>query len=442
MSLIKYHQVNPNHITEWQIYTFCNKNLKYLTIYFNLKLGDFLFTIFFSILISAFALYFSYYQNSYITGILSQICLFTVILLSLRCNILPPDKILYYHKFASIVLIIVGLLHGLSSYNRTLDSKIISGYVFLFLIFFNTLFSVSRFKDLYYHIFYYIHKILHILIILLSLIHGKYRILIVFGIYILEYLYRIKFRHKKFYNYQFSIISSNIIQLTYPINNELQFPAKYLYLCVPQISKYEFHPFSIANYSDKEIIIYIRVLGDWTSKLKLAIMHNNISNIIINGYYGNLTKYILFYKYIILIGLGIGITPILSSLEYIYLNYCNNSYYELNKIYLIVSLQTIEEFVLFIQPFYKKYNNMLKILEIYVHITQRNNDYIMNEYNISHNRLDIKYYLEKFSNELNSINGINNKGAIIISGSNNVLYNIYKYKDIHKYDIYNEDFKY
>lgn len=437
MSLIKYHQINPNHITEWQIYTLCNKNLKYLTIYFNLKLGDFLFTIFFSFIIIILTLYFCYYQDSYITGILSQICLFTVILLSLRTNILPPDKILYYHKFASIILIIIGLLHGLSSYNRNLDNKILTGFIFLILIIFNTLFSVSRFKDLYYHIFYYVHKILHLCIIIMSLIHGKYRILILFGIYLLEYIYRIKFRRKYISNYQFSIISPNIIQLTYPITKENIFPAKFLYLCVPQVSKYEFHPFSIANYSDKEIIIYIRVIGDWTNKLKSALIQNRLTNIVIDGYYGNLTKYILFYKYIILTGLGIGITPILSSLEYIYLNYCENSYYDINKIYLIVSLQTIEEFVLFIQPLYKKYYKMLNILEIYVHITQRNNDYIMNEYNISHNRLDINYYLNKFSNFID-----NNKGAIIISGSNNILHKVYKYKDINKYDIYSEDFKY
>jgi hypothetical protein len=43
---------------------------------------------------------------------------------------------------------------------------------------------------------------------------------------------------------------------------------QYIFVCIPEIAKLEFHPFSLSSapYED-EVCISIRDLGDWTSKL-------------------------------------------------------------------------------------------------------------------------------------------------------------------------------
>jgi hypothetical protein len=428
-------KLSKNLITEWKIYSFCNTKIKILTIYFNLKLGDFIFLIPLLFIIFTLSVYFCFYQNAYITGILSQICLFTIILSSLKTNILPSDKMLYYHKFISMFLTFISLLHGLSSYNRQLDNKIISGYIFFIILIFNNLFSLSRFKDKYYHLFYYTHRLLYLMIIIMSLIHGKYRIFIIVGIYILDLIYRRYFRYNYINNYEIKLVSKNIIKIIYSNNKIQNYPAKYVYLCIPDISKFEFHPFSIANYSHNENVIYIRVVGDWTNKLKSLISNNQKYNLIIDGYYGNVAKYTLCYNYLLLIGLGIGITPLLSIIDYIHYVYTYKSFYNINKIYLVVSFESIDEFNIFIKPLYKKYNNLNDILHIDIYITKIfNNDTTLSNYNIYNYRIDIYHYLnifDKFDNK-----------AIILSGSDHLLNKFYQYKYINKYDIYNEHFKF
>ena len=47
---------------------------------------------------------------------------------------------------------------------------------------------------------------------------------------------------------------------------------QYIFLCIPDVAKLEWHPFSLSSapYED-DVTVHIRVLGDWTEKLyKLA----------------------------------------------------------------------------------------------------------------------------------------------------------------------------
>ena len=91
----------------------------------------------------------------------------------------------------------------------------------------------------------------------------------------------------------------------------------YYFINIPNISPFEWHPFSVSNsLNNNKIEFYIRRSGDWTRKLnELALKAssssaNSLGNITVNleGPYGSCLNYNN-YDSIILIAGGIGITP-------------------------------------------------------------------------------------------------------------------------------------
>ncbi|KAJ3172174.1 hypothetical protein HDU88_006989 [Geranomyces variabilis] len=110
---------------------------------------------------------------------------------------------------------------------------------------------------------------------------------------------------------------------------------QYVFVCIPAISVFEWHPFSLSSSPRREdddednedgdelMSIHIRVLGNWTAKLaRLATATAETSNgdpgttplprILIEGPYGTPTFPMDQYKNLILISGGIGITPLQS----------------------------------------------------------------------------------------------------------------------------------
>ncbi|KAI7732565.1 hypothetical protein M8C21_024171 [Ambrosia artemisiifolia] len=119
----------------------------------------------------------------------------------------------------------------------------------------------------------------------------------------------------------------------------------YLFVQCPQISRFEWHPFSITSApGDNYLSVHIRTLGDWTKALreefakaceprqknpterKLARMETNSNltlqesqaiypRIYIKGPYGAPSQNYRKYNVLLLIGLGIGATPFISILN-------------------------------------------------------------------------------------------------------------------------------
>ncbi|KAG0601475.1 hypothetical protein M758_11G114300 [Ceratodon purpureus] len=113
----------------------------------------------------------------------------------------------------------------------------------------------------------------------------------------------------------------------------------YLFLQCPEISPFEWHPFSITSAPDDPFLsVHIRTLGDWTNEMKkifsealggqtrLQIQNNfglsgEISKVArfpklhIDGPYGAPAQDYLKYDVLLLVGLGIGATPFISILK-------------------------------------------------------------------------------------------------------------------------------
>ncbi|KAG0553469.1 hypothetical protein KC19_12G014000 [Ceratodon purpureus] len=113
----------------------------------------------------------------------------------------------------------------------------------------------------------------------------------------------------------------------------------YLFLQCPEISSFEWHPFSITSAPDDPFLsVHIRTLGDWTAEMKkifsdacggrprLQTVNNyglsgeltlaaRFPKLYIDGPYGAPAQDYLKYDVLLLVGLGIGATPFISILK-------------------------------------------------------------------------------------------------------------------------------
>ena len=113
----------------------------------------------------------------------------------------------------------------------------------------------------------------------------------------------------------------------------------YLFLQCPEISSFEWHPFSITSAPDDPFLsVHIRTLGDWTAELKKIFsdacggrprlqtvnpyglsgeltLAARFPKLYIDGPYGAPAQEYLKYDVLLLVGLGIGATPFISILK-------------------------------------------------------------------------------------------------------------------------------
>jgi dual oxidase len=120
--------------------------------------------------------------------------------------------------------------------------------------------------------------------------------------------------------YGFSFIPSNFeildadtvaITLTVPSNRYWEYYAGQYILNIPQLSLFQWHPFTISTCIGKEMQVHIKTDGDWTSKLRSMARHGAVEEIkvCIDGPFVAPAQ--RFYKFdqSIILGSGIGVTP-------------------------------------------------------------------------------------------------------------------------------------
>ncbi|GMF65777.1 unnamed protein product [Phytophthora lilii] len=104
---------------------------------------------------------------------------------------------------------------------------------------------------------------------------------------------------------------------------------QFVYVNVPAISRLEWHPFTIASSprtspfyqpSVNTMTLLVKALGDWTNKLMIyqqtCERHSINPEVYVDGYYGaSLVEVYSAYATVVLVGGGVGITPLLGLLE-------------------------------------------------------------------------------------------------------------------------------
>lgn len=86
---------------------------------------------------------------------------------------------------------------------------------------------------------------------------------------------------------------------------------QYIFLQVPDISFFQWHPFTVSECVGKDMKVHIKAGGDWTGKLKgLAKGQKSVKiDVGVNGPFGAPAQRFYDYSHTILVGSGIGVTP-------------------------------------------------------------------------------------------------------------------------------------
>jgi hypothetical protein len=266
------------------------------------------------------------------------------------------------HIYLGSAIIFWSTIHSISHYINFIKSnmpKLLitsgSGLTGNFLILFFVLLLIST-RVQNSSIFYIIHNISTIIIIFMVCIHGtfctiKYNIntcpessswkWLLSGIIIsfIEIIYK----------YSFSTYTNGIIKYSdnlyeFSFNLPKQYCGKLIWLNIPAINKFEWHPFTVSSYNKfkYEVTVHIKCKGDWTNKIINYIYYNNKNKlkVKIDGPYHCLSKNFsekLLKEPTLLITSGIGITTFSYNLQKI------SNEKDIFKLYLIIILKNPNE---------------------------------------------------------------------------------------------------
>lgn len=110
-----------------------------------------------------------------------------------------------------------------------------------------------------------------------------------------------------------------VITCKHPRGKDYKYSAgQYILVQVPQISLFQWHPFTISSCRGNELQVHIKADGDWTKKLRDIETNDGAIKIGLDGPFGAPAQRFYDYDYSIIVGGGIGITPfsaILTDLE-------------------------------------------------------------------------------------------------------------------------------
>ncbi|KAJ4148553.1 hypothetical protein LMH87_003018 [Akanthomyces muscarius] len=177
--------------------------------------------------------------------------------------------------------------------------------------------SLPRMRRYHYNLFQLAHLLLYP-ILALAIAHGTSQLLQVsiFGYILALPTFLLLFERISRIALGFYLIDASIeLSTNDTIELTAQMPeyriwdytaGQYILLLVPDISSFQWHPFTISYCRDKTITLHIKTSGDWTSKLRGL---GPTIKVAINGPFGAPAQRFHDFRYSIIIGAGVGITP-------------------------------------------------------------------------------------------------------------------------------------
>jgi NADPH oxidase len=127
----------------------------------------------------------------------------------------------------------------------------------------------------------------------------------------------------------FLLLPGNTLEIQFDKPSMDYKPGMYLFLNVPELSRFQWHPFTITSTPEEPFIsVHIRLMGDWTNQLaelvgafKGGITSKNASRLPtlrVDGPFGAPAEDLYDYKTAVLVGAGIGVTPAAALLKSIW----------------------------------------------------------------------------------------------------------------------------
>lgn len=92
-------------------------------------------------------------------------------------------------------------------------------------------------------------------------------------------------------------------------------PGQYILLLMPPVSKMQWHPFTVSSCGDGFFELHIKCTGGWTERLRKLAYEQALQRVYLSGPFGAPAQRYSDYRQAILIGCGIGITPMSAILQ-------------------------------------------------------------------------------------------------------------------------------
>lgn len=92
-------------------------------------------------------------------------------------------------------------------------------------------------------------------------------------------------------------------------------PGQYILLLMPPVSKMQWHPFTVSSCREGFIELHIKCTGGWTDRLRNLAYEQALQRVYLSGPFGAPAQRYSDYRQAIMIGCGIGITPMSAILQ-------------------------------------------------------------------------------------------------------------------------------
>ncbi|KAE8980286.1 hypothetical protein PR001_g23838 [Phytophthora rubi] len=280
--------------------------------------------------------------------------------LLLICTRISFERALFYHKIAAFVTIILAGLHALAfvlglrkGETRLDDPKVVTGFGAFFGLVLMYLLSLSCIRRKFFEFFIRVHWVLFLAVVAFAVLHGAGIVVVGVAPWAMDMLYRLFYRSRVYAHGSCNRLTKGVVardQLSIcalPGNiTRIQFPrvrqdtgetfeyeaGQYAFLCIPSISYFQWHPFTIASSPHEAMVtFYIKALGDWTTKLLTAALKREASamrldgpstfDLLVDGPYGKLSLDIAsptLYSHFVFFSGGIGMTPMRSIVNWLH----------------------------------------------------------------------------------------------------------------------------
>ncbi|KAJ3284955.1 hypothetical protein HK104_009697 [Borealophlyctis nickersoniae] len=158
--------------------------------------------------------------------------------------------------------------------------------------------------------------------------HSNYFTIPAFCLYLAERLIRF-FRSRQQTTLTKCIVHpGNTIELRIEKPSLTYAPGQYVFLNVPAVSYFQWHPFTISSTMEEGFLsLHIRVVGDWTRALSTLVRSSTSTGyerdirVCIDGPFGAPAQDFYYYEYTMLVCAGIGVTPAASLLKSVWYRY-------------------------------------------------------------------------------------------------------------------------
>lgn len=269
--------------------------------------------------------------------------LMTILRQTILNMFVPFDKAMpAFHSLVGNFLFVATCLHSVAHLVRYstrylwapglfgATSLFISGCLLAIIVVAMRVTSLLRIRRKSFESFYWVHHIGFFCFFIIIILHGTHNgvmktwmyVSVPLAIYVVDRALRLATEQGS----QLTITRESAI-IRGPDMICLRIPRVFAYLAgqycdikVPQVSNLEWHPFTIASSPhESEMLFYIKVNGDWTSKLYSLFQHSSNSDdvqIHVRGPYGAPAQHVGQYEHVVLVSGGVGATPFCSITKY------------------------------------------------------------------------------------------------------------------------------